>query len=74
MKTKMLNMSDDSKEIVIIGSGYAGVELYRDLDKKKLNNCNITLISKTNYFYHSVASPRALVDSTLRLLRLLNTK
>jgi apoptosis-inducing factor 2 len=65
MKNKTLNMSDDSKEIVIIGSGYAGIELYRDLDKKKLNNCNITLISKTNYFYHSVASPRALVDNNV---------
>jgi apoptosis-inducing factor 2 len=58
-------MSEARKEIVIIGSGYAGVETYKQLDKKKLNNVNITLISKTNYFYHNVASPRAIVDTKI---------
>ncbi len=51
------------KEIVIIGSGYGGIELYKELDKFKLNNVNITLISKTNYFYHNIASLRAIVET-----------
>jgi NADH dehydrogenase FAD-containing subunit len=52
-------------EIVIIGSGYAGVETFKELDKKHLSNVKITLLSKTNYFYHNVASPRAICDINL---------
>ena len=53
------------KEIVIIGSGYGGIELYKELDKLKLNNVNITLVSKTNYFYHNIASLRAIVETNV---------
>ena len=53
--------------IVIIGGGYGGFALLDELHKKRLNdsNINIILISKTDYFFHNVASPRALVDESV---------
>jgi len=53
------------KNIVILGGGYAGVESFTQLSDKKLNDINIILISKSNFFYHNVAAPRTLVQSNL---------
>ena len=58
-------MSNETKNIVIIGGGYAGVEALVQLSAKKLNKMCIVLISKSNFFYHNVASPRTLVQSGL---------
>ena len=58
-------MDDSNLEVVIIGSGYAGVETFKELDKKHLSNVKLTLLSKTNYFYHNVASPRAICEANL---------
>ena len=54
-----------TKIIAIIGGGYAGMEAYFQITDKKLKDTNIILISKSNFFYHNVASPRALVESKI---------
>lgn len=53
------------KHIVIVGSGYAGIHVLTDLESKNLRNTRITLISKTNFFYHNVATPRCLIDESV---------
>ena len=58
-------MSKVTKNIVIIGGGYAGVEALMQLSAKKLNQMCIVLISKSNFFYHNLASPRTLVQNGL---------
>lgn len=54
-----------SKNIVILGGGYGGIESFTQIADKKLNDVNLILISKSNFFYHNVASPRTLVQSSL---------
>mmetsp|Transcript_10638 Transcript_10638/g.35202 ORF Transcript_10638/g.35202 Transcript_10638/m.35202 type:complete len:465 (+) Transcript_10638:2-1396(+) len=55
------NNKDLSKEtVVIVGGGYAGAKVAKDLDSK----FNVVLIDRTNYFFHNVGSPRAFVDPT----------
>ena len=58
-------MTDSKKTVVIIGGGYAGTNLVVELNKKKIRNLNIVMISKANYFYHNVASPRTIVDDKI---------
>ena len=53
------------KNIVILGGGYAGLESLLALSKKDLNGACIILISKANFLYHNVATPRALVENKL---------
>jgi NADH dehydrogenase FAD-containing subunit len=58
-------MTDTKKTVLIIGGGYAGLSLVSELNKKKIRNLNIILISRTDYFYHNVASPRTIVDDKI---------
>lgn len=58
-------MVNEKKTLVIIGGGYAAMALIDELAKKGLKNLEIVLISQTNYFFHNVASPRALVDESV---------
>jgi NADH dehydrogenase FAD-containing subunit len=58
-------MTDTKKTVLIIGGGYAGLSLVSELNKKKIRNLNIILISKADYFYHNVASPRTIVDDKI---------
>jgi len=53
------------KNIVIVGGGYAGLEAFIQISQKKLRDVNLILISKSNFFYHNVASPRTLVQSSI---------
>lgn len=54
-----------NKNILIVGGGYGGIEAFLELSKRNLTNINICLISKTNFLYHNVASPRTLVEKEL---------
>lgn len=54
-----------NKTVVIVGGGYAGIQVLEAFGKQKLKNVNIILISQTNYFYHNVAAPRTLVDESI---------
>ena len=58
-------MSGVKKNLVIVGGGYGGCEAYMSACKRNLNGLQIILISKSNYFYHNVASPRCLVQSSV---------
>jgi NADH dehydrogenase FAD-containing subunit len=51
-----------NKTIVVVGGGYAGVAVLDELHKKRQTNVNVILISRNNYFFHNVGSPRALVE------------
>ena len=53
------------KKVLIVGAGYAGVSLVTELSKKKIKNLKIVLISKNDYFYHNIGSPRAIVDDKI---------
>ena len=53
------------KKVLIVGGGYAGVSLVTELSKKKISNLKIVLISKNDYFYHNIASPRTIVDDKI---------
>lgn len=57
----------ETRNIIIIGGGYGGVDTYLNLLKQKLNdpNIRIILISNTDYFYHNIASPRAVIDKNI---------
>lgn len=54
-----------AKNVVIIGGGYAGYETFTALSGKSLNGANIVLISQSDFFYHNIASPRTLTQSSL---------
>jgi NADH dehydrogenase FAD-containing subunit len=53
------------KNIVIVGGGYAGYESFTGLSKKKLKDTNVILVSKSDFFFHNVATPRTLVQSSI---------
>ena len=53
------------KKIVVVGGGYGGAYLAVDLLKA---NANFTLIDEKSYFYHNVASVRAVVDEGKHML------
>jgi len=63
----MATRAAESNNIVIIGGGYAGTAVYLELAKRKFKNpdTRIILISQTNFLYHNVAAPRALVQQGL---------
>ena len=53
------------KNVVIVGGGYAGYETFTALSSKKIKSTNIILISQSDFFYHNVAAPRTLTQSSL---------
>ncbi len=53
------------KNIVIVGGGYAGYEAFIQISEKKLKDTNVILVSKSDFFFHNVATPRTLVQSSL---------
>jgi len=56
-------MSNFPKHIVIIGGGYCGIRCAQVLEKKlKSDVATITIIEKQEFAYHTVGTPRALVD------------
>ena len=60
-----MSAENSFKNIVIIGGGYAGIEAFLQLSNKNLKGLNLILVSQNNYFYHNVAAPRALVESSV---------
>jgi NADH dehydrogenase FAD-containing subunit len=54
-----------TKTVVIVGGGYGGVSCLTELNNKNIENLNIVLISKTDFFYHFIASPRTIVDDKI---------
>lgn len=51
-------MSASTKNVVVIGGGYAGVLLAKDLD----SFAHVTLVDRKEVFFHRIASLRASVD------------
>jgi len=52
-----------SKNIVIVGGGYAGIECAQALDKTlPPSTANITVVEKQEFTFHCVGAARALVD------------
>ncbi|AWE48427.1 NAD(P)/FAD-dependent oxidoreductase [Streptomyces nigra] len=52
-------MTTNTRHVVIVGGGYAGVRLARELDK----DADVTLIDLKEAFFHRVASLRASADA-----------
>ena len=50
------------KSLVIIGGGYIGAELAKNME----DSCDVTLVEKKSAFVHAPAMLRALVDSSVR--------
>ena len=49
------------KRVVVVGGGYGGIQLCRQLQKA---GATFTLIDPKSYFYHNVACVRAVVDTS----------
>ncbi|KAI7877176.1 FAD/NAD(P)-binding domain-containing protein [Lichtheimia hyalospora FSU 10163] len=58
------------QNIIIIGGGYAGAGVARVLEKRISNNDNyrILVIEKKEFFYHSIAAPRTLVEDVNNMI------
>ncbi|CAG8506388.1 1609_t:CDS:2 [Ambispora leptoticha] len=54
--------SSTKPNIIIVGGGYAGVQVAQDLDKSLSRTHQIILIEKKTHFYHAVGSLRAMVE------------
>lgn len=48
----------DAPTVVIVGAGYAGKSLAKQLDSV----CNVVLIERKDYFLHNIGAPRGMVD------------
>ncbi|KIF77233.1 oxidoreductase [Streptomyces sp. 150FB] len=53
-----MHMATTTQKVVVIGGGYAGVKLARELDE----TAQVTLIDRKEAFFHRIASLRASVD------------
>ncbi len=63
-----MNLNEEmARNIVIVGGGYAGLEMYLNLSKVvyKDPSVKLILISQLNYFYHHIASVRSLVEEEI---------
>eukprot|EP01108_Squamamoeba_japonica_P003962 TRINITY_DN315_c0_g1_i4.p1 TRINITY_DN315_c0_g1~~TRINITY_DN315_c0_g1_i4.p1 ORF type:complete len:417 (+),score=95.78 TRINITY_DN315_c0_g1_i4:104-1354(+) len=54
--------SSSKSSVVILGAGYAGVALAKDLQKDK--SLNVTLVDPRDHFYHAIGVPRAFADAS----------
>ncbi|CAG8636195.1 10743_t:CDS:2 [Ambispora leptoticha] len=54
--------SSTKPNIIIVGGGYAGVQVAQGLDKSLSRTHQIILIEKKTHFYHAVGSLRAMVE------------
>lgn len=55
---KGMHMATTTQKVVVIGGGYAGVKLARELD----DTSDVTLLDRKEVFFHRIASLRASVD------------
>ena len=68
-------MSAETVNIVVVGAQYAGAAFLKaflkGMPRPLPTNIQITVIDPKNYFYHNMASPRAVVDADVWSKRVL---
>lgn len=55
-------MTQEQKQVVIIGGSFAGIEAAKSIFKRKNQSVKVTLISSSTHAYFNIATPRLIVE------------
>jgi NADH dehydrogenase FAD-containing subunit len=58
-----------SKNVVVIGGGYAGAHLVSSLERDLPADYTLVLLEKRDYYFHNMSGLRAAVDPSLKFAK-----